>query len=85
LRTSGSSFKFVVAGRFPACGLEVLADKFGEDGGWRWGVIKQIEVSVEDRLEFARIVRAVSSEVRMVERARIVLAAAKWCGKRGYS
>jgi len=41
------------------------------------GVIKQIEVSVEDRLELERIVRAVSSEVRMVERARIVLAAAE--------
>lgn len=33
---SGSSFKFVVSGRFPACAPEVLADKFGEDGGWRW-------------------------------------------------
>ena len=33
---SGSSFKFVVSSRFPACGLEVLADKFGEDGDWRW-------------------------------------------------
>ena len=41
------------------------------------GVIKQIEVSVEDRLGLERIVRAVSSEVRMVERARIVLAAAE--------
>ena len=41
------------------------------------GVIKQIEVSVEDRLELERIVRAVSSEVRMVERAQIVLAAAE--------
>ncbi len=36
MRSSGSSFKFVASGRFPACGLEVLADKFGEDGGWRW-------------------------------------------------
>ncbi|MHB1571070.1 MAG: IS630 family transposase [Solirubrobacteraceae bacterium] len=41
------------------------------------GVIKQIEVSVEDRAELERIVRAVSSEVRMVERARIVLAASE--------
>ena len=41
------------------------------------GVIKQVEVSGEDRLELERIVRAVSSEVRMVERARIVLAAAE--------
>ena len=41
------------------------------------GVIKQIEVTVEDRAELERIVRAVSSEVRMVERARIVLAAAE--------
>jgi len=41
------------------------------------GVIKQIEVSAEDRMELERIVRAVSSEVRMVERARIVLAAAE--------
>jgi transposase len=39
------------------------------------GVIKRIEVSVEDRAELERIVRAVSSEVRMVERARIVLGA----------
>ena len=36
LLASGSSFKFVVSGRFPACGLEVLVDKFGEDGGRRW-------------------------------------------------
>jgi transposase len=41
------------------------------------GVIKRIEVSVEDRAELERIVRAVSSEVRMVERAGIVLAAAE--------
>jgi transposase len=41
------------------------------------GVIKQIEVSAEDRVELERIVRAVSSEVRMVERARIVLASAE--------
>jgi transposase len=41
------------------------------------GVIKQIDVSDEDRAELERIVRAVSSEVRLVERARIVLAAAE--------
>ena len=41
------------------------------------GVIKQIEVSDKDRAELERIVRAVSSEVRLVERARIVLAAAE--------
>ena len=41
------------------------------------GVIKRIEVSGEDRAELERIVRAVSSEVRMVERARIVLEAAR--------
>ena len=41
------------------------------------GVIKQIEVSDEDRAELERVVRAVSSEVRLVERARIVLAAAE--------
>ena len=41
------------------------------------GVIKQIDVSGEDRAELERIVRAVSSEVRLVERARIVLAAAE--------
>jgi transposase len=41
------------------------------------GVIKQIDVSDEDRVELERIVRASSSEVRMVERARIVLAAAE--------
>ena len=41
------------------------------------GVIKRIEVSDEDRVELERMVRASSSEVRMVERARIVLAAAE--------
>jgi transposase len=41
------------------------------------GVIKRIDVSAEDRVELERIVRAASSEVRMVERARIVLAAAE--------
>lgn len=41
------------------------------------GVIKEIGVSAEDRWELGRIVRAVSSEVRMVQRARIVLATAK--------
>ena len=39
------------------------------------GVGKRIEISDEDRSELERIVRASSSEVRMVERARIVLAA----------
>jgi transposase len=41
------------------------------------GVGRRIEVSGEDRLELERIVRASSSEVRVVERARIVLAAAQ--------
>ena len=41
------------------------------------GVIKQITVSAEDRAELERIVGASSSEVRLVERARIVLAAAE--------
>ena len=41
------------------------------------GVGKRLEVSGEDRLELERIVRAASSEVRMVERARIVLCAAE--------
>jgi len=41
------------------------------------GAGKRIVVSGEDRLELERIVRAVSSEVRMVERARIVLCAAE--------
>jgi transposase len=41
------------------------------------GVIKQIGVSDEDRVELERIVRGVSSEVRMVQRAQIVLAAAE--------
>ena len=41
------------------------------------GVGRRIEVSEEDRLELERIVRASSSEVRLVERARIVLAAAQ--------
>ena len=40
------------------------------------GVIKQITVSAEDRAELERIVAASSSEVRLVERARIVLLAA---------
>ncbi len=39
------------------------------------GVGKRIVISDEDRVELERIVRASSSEVRMVERARIVLAA----------
>jgi transposase len=39
------------------------------------GVIKQIVASAEDRAELERIVAASSSEVRLVERARIVLAA----------
>jgi transposase len=39
------------------------------------GVGKRLEISDEDRVELERIVRAASSEVRMVERARIVLAA----------
>lgn len=40
------------------------------------GVGRRIQVNDEDRLELERIVRASSSEVRMVKRARIVLAAA---------
>jgi hypothetical protein len=42
---------------------------------WRlaMGVIKQIVVSAGDRAELERIVAARSSEVRLVERARIVL------------
>jgi transposase len=41
------------------------------------GVVRQIEVAEEDRAELERIVRAVSSEVRMVQRAQIVLCAAE--------
>jgi transposase len=41
------------------------------------GVGKRLEVSDEDRVELERVVRAASSEVRMVERARIVLCAAE--------
>jgi transposase len=41
------------------------------------GAGKRVEVSDEDRRELERIVRAASSEVRMVERARIVLAASE--------
>jgi transposase len=41
------------------------------------GVGKRVEVSDEDRRELERIVRASSSEVRMVERARIILAASE--------
>ncbi|MCA1679024.1 MAG: IS630 family transposase [Actinobacteria bacterium] len=39
------------------------------------GVGKRLDLSEEDRRELERIVRAASSEVRMVERARIVLCA----------
>ncbi len=39
------------------------------------GVGRRIDVGDEDRRELERLVRASSSEVRMVERARIVLAA----------
>ena len=41
------------------------------------GVVKQIELADEQRAELERIVAAASSEVRMVERARIVLGAAE--------
>jgi len=41
------------------------------------GVGKRLEISGEDRMGLERIVRAASSEVRMVERARIVLCAAE--------
>lgn len=41
------------------------------------GAGKRVEVSDEDRRELERIVRASSSEVRMVQRARIVLAASE--------
>lgn len=39
--------------------------------------VKHVEIAEEDRLVLQRIVRASSSEVRMVERARIVLSAAE--------
>jgi transposase len=39
------------------------------------GVGKRLEIGEEDRRELERVVRASSSEVRMVERARIVLCA----------
>ena len=42
------------------------------------GVGRRIEVSEEDRLELERIVRASSSEVRLVERARMC-----WLRRRG--
>ena len=41
------------------------------------GVGKRLDLSDGDRVELERIVRAASSEVRMVERARIVLCAAE--------
>jgi transposase len=59
---------------------EVLADLLGEDGRLAMavkGAGRRVEVSGEGRAELERIVRAVSSEVRMVERARIVLGAAE--------
>ena len=41
------------------------------------GAGRRVELGPEDRAELERIVRAASSEVRMVERARIVLCAAE--------
>jgi hypothetical protein len=41
------------------------------------GVVKRIELSEADRALLERVVRAASSGVRMVERARIVLCAAE--------
>jgi len=41
------------------------------------GVGKRLDLGDEDRVELEQIVRASSSEVRMVERARIVLCAAE--------
>jgi len=40
----------------------------------------RIELDAQDRAELERVVRAASSEVRMVERARIVLGAADGLG-----
>jgi transposase len=40
-------------------------------------VVKQVDVPAADRIELERVVSAASSEVRMVERARIVLASAE--------
>jgi len=56
------------------------SDKFGEDGGRLLavkGAGKRVQVADQDGAELERIVRAMSSEVRMVERARIVLCAAE--------
>ena len=41
------------------------------------GVVRRIELSAEDREDLERVVRAARSEVRMVERARIVLCASE--------
>jgi transposase len=41
------------------------------------GVVRRIELSAQDRAELERVVGAASSEVRMVERARIVLCASE--------
>jgi hypothetical protein len=41
------------------------------------GAGKRVEVSAEDRRELERIVRASSSEVRLVERSKVVLAASE--------
>lgn len=38
---------------------------------------KRIEIGAEDRVELERIVRSSTAEVRMVERAQIVLGAAE--------
>jgi hypothetical protein len=38
---------------------------------------KRIEISVEDRAELERIARSATGQVRMVERAEIVLSAAE--------
>ena len=41
------------------------------------GAGRRVEIGAEERAELERIARAVSGEVRMVERARIVLAASE--------
>ena len=46
-------------------------------------LVKHIEIGAEDRAELERIVRSSTAEVRMVERAQIVLHAAEGHSPRG--
>jgi hypothetical protein len=58
--------------------LNQLLVMSSDDGGSAMSALaKRIEIGREDRAELARIVRSGTSQVRMVERAQIVLGAAE--------